>query len=196
MRRNRVVSRHVRRLWLAVAMTSAVLATLLQGPASVFAATNPVRSPVGHAAAPVKLPPSSGEPAPEQPKRLSVGEQPDLRTRFSSTRYNADHTFTTSTSVHPVNSRVPKGGWQPIDNTLVSSPEGEYACQNRANSFQAQFKSQLGNDYLRWVEDGQAVTMSLQGAGGTQATTRGSTIRYPGALAHVNATYNVLGDGL
>ena len=38
--------------------------------------------------------------------------------------------------------------------------------------------------------------MSLQGASAAQATTKGSTIRYPGALPHVNATYSVLGDGL
>src|SRR5262245_40199264 len=196
MRRNRAASRHVRRLWLAIAMVSVVLAALLQGPSSVFAMALPVRPPTGHTAAPVKLPPSSGEPAPEQPKKLSVGEQPDRRTRYSSTRYNADHTFTTTTSIHPVNYRVRNGGWQPIDNTLVSSGEKGYAYQNGANSFQAQFKSQLGDDYLRWVVDGQAVSMSLQGGSHAQATTKGSGIQYPGALAHVNASYNVVGEGL
>src|SRR5215469_7342157 len=148
MRRNRVVLRHVRRPWLAIVLVSAVLATLLQGPSSVFAATNPVRLPVRHGPAPVKLPPSSGEPATTQPKRPSVGEQPDRRTRFSSTRYNADHTFTTSTSLHPVNYRAANGVLQPIDSTLVSSSQSGYAYQNRANNFQAQFKSQLGDDYL------------------------------------------------
>src|SRR5215472_7033632 len=74
-------------LWLAMAAVGAVLAGLLQEPASVYAATNPVRPPASHTPAPVKLPPSSGEPAPKQPKKLLVGDQPDLRTRFSSTRY-------------------------------------------------------------------------------------------------------------
>src|SRR5215469_15829797 len=136
MRWNRVVSRHVRRPWLAIVLISAVLATLLQGPSSVFAATNPVRLPVRHGPAPVKLPPSSGEPAPKQPERLSVGEQPDRRSRYSSTRYNADHTFTTTISAHPANYQVRNGGWEPIDNALVSSREKGYAYQNGANSFQ------------------------------------------------------------
>jgi TGF-beta propeptide len=176
-------------------MVAAVLATVLQGPASAFAATNPVRLPAGHSTAPVKLPASSGEPASKQPRKLPVGEQPDLRTRFSSTRYNADHSFTTSTSIHPVNYRT-AGGWQPIDNTLGSTRQSGYAYQNRANSFQAQFKSQMGDAYLRWVVDGQAVSMSLEGASRAPASTKGSTIRYQGALPHVNATYSVLGDGL
>ena len=184
------------RLWLAAGMLSAILSTVLQASSSVFAITNPVRPPAGHATAPVKLPASSGEPASRQPKKLSVGEQPDLRTRYSSTRYNADHSFTTSTSVHPVNYRATNGGWQPVDSTLIASNQGGYAWQNRANSFQAQFKGQLGDDYLRWVVDGQAVSMSLQGGAPARASVKGSTIRYPGALPRVNATYSVLGDGL
>jgi hypothetical protein len=197
MRRNTPGSVKKRRLWLAVAMVSVVLATLLQWPSSVYAAANPVRPAASRSTAPVKLPLASGEPAPKQPKKLPAGEQPDLRTRFSSTRYNADHTFTTTTSVHPVNYRVANGGWQPIDNSLVASRQKGYAYQNGANSFQTQFKSQLGDDYLRWVVDGQAVSMSLQGASHSQASTKkGSSLQYPGALAHVNASYNVVGDGL
>jgi hypothetical protein len=197
MRRCRLLSVRVNRLLLAIITVCAALAAPLQGPASVFAATSPVRPPGGHVApAPVKLPPSSGEPVTRQPNRPSVGEQPDRRTRYSTTRYNADHSFTTSTSVHPVNYRMASGGWQPIDNTLVPSRTGGYAYQNGANSFQAQFESQLGDDYLRWLQDGQAVSMSLQGASHAQATVEGSSIRYPGALPHVNATYTVLGDGL
>src|SRR5215469_4949265 len=196
MRRNTSRSGRKKRLWLAVAALSAVLTALLQAPSSVYAATNPIRPPASHSAAPVKLPPASGEPAAKQPRKLPVGEQPDRRTRFSSTRFNADHTFTTTTSVHPVNYRVANGGWQPIDNSLGTSRQKGYAYQNGANSFQAQFKSQLGDDYLRWVVDGQPVSMSLQGASRAQGTTKGSSIQYPSALTHVNASYNVVGEGL
>jgi RHS repeat-associated protein len=179
-----------------MAAVGAVLAALLQGPASVYAATNPVRPPASHSPAPVKLPASSGEPAPMQPKRLQVGEQPSLRTQHSATRYNADHTLTTTTSIDPVNYRARNGSWQPIDNALVSGKQKGYAYQNGANSFQTLFKSQLGDDYLSLVVGGQVVTMTLQGSSKAQAATKGSTIRYPGALPSVDATYNVLGNGL
>lgn len=173
---------------------------LLQGPSPVFAAWAAAHPPAsqasGHNTVPVKLPASSGEPAAKQPKKLTVGEQPDRRTRYSSTRYNADHTFTTTTSIHPINYRVRNGGWEPIDNSLTSSKEKGYAYQNRANSWQTIFKDQLGDEYLRWMVDGQAVTMTLQGASKAKATTKGSTIGYQDALPHLDATYNVLGDGL
>jgi RHS repeat-associated protein len=184
------------RLWIAAATLAGILCTALQASSSVFAMANPVRPPAGPATAAVKLPPSSGEPASRQPRKRPVGEQPDLGTRFSSTRYNADHSFTTSTSVHPLNYRAANGAWQPIDNTLIASKQIGYAYQNGANSFQAQFKSQLGDDYLRWVVDGQAVSMSLKGASPARGSAKGSTIAYPGALSHVDATYSVLGDGL
>src|SRR5207302_11447676 len=109
MRRNGVASGNMKRLWLAIAVVGAVITSLLQAPASVYAATNPVRPATAQGPAPVKLPASSGEPAARQPKQPVVGEQPERRTRFSSTRYNADHTFTTTTSVHPLNYRSPGG---------------------------------------------------------------------------------------
>src|SRR5215831_14507690 len=87
-------------------------APVLQGPATAFAAwaaANPINPP-SRGPAPVKPPASSGEPAAKQPKKLTVGEQADRRTRFSSTRYNADHTFTTTTSIHPLNYKVRNGG--------------------------------------------------------------------------------------
>ena len=191
MRKNRAVSRHVRRLWLAIAMMSMVLAALLQGPSSVFAATVPVRPPAGHAAAPVKLPPSSGEPAAKQPPHLTVGEQPDRRTRTSTTRYNADHTFTTTVYDSPINYRDRLGHWQQIDSTLGSTSVKAYSYQNRANSFQAQFKQTLGDDYFRLVTDGQPVSLSLAGASHATASVKGASIEYANALPHVTARYNV-----
>src|SRR5215471_15034851 len=185
---------------LAVALAAGLQAgPFLEGPSSAFAASAAAHPP-GQAnlrtPAPVKLPPSSGEPAAKQPKKLSIGEQPERRTRYSSTRYDANHTFTTTTSTQPVNYRVRNGGWEPIDSTLVSTKEKGYAYQNRANSWQTLFKDQLGDEYLRWMVDGQSVSMTLQGASKAKATTRGSTIGYHDALPHMDATYNVLGDGL
>jgi RHS repeat-associated protein len=174
-------------------------APVLQGPATAFAAwaaANPINPP-SRGPAPVKLPASSGEPAAKQPKKLTVGEQADRRTRFSTTRYNADHTFTTTTSIHPLNYKVRNGGFAPIDNTLVTGKEKGYAFQDGANSFSTLFKDQLGDDYLRWMVDGQSVTLTLQGASkAAKAQTTGSTISYKGALAHVDANYTLLGDGL
>jgi len=92
MRRN-VGSGEKRRLWLSAAGACAVLVGLLQGPSSVYAAANPIRPPASHSTAAVKLPPSSGEPAPTQPKPVKIGERPDLRGRFSSTRLNQQCTI-------------------------------------------------------------------------------------------------------
>src|SRR5262249_44485067 len=160
--------------FLAVMLAGGLLAApLLQGPATAYGAwaaahlPPPSQSSRGKAA-PVKLPPLSGEPAATQPKKLTVGEQTDRRSRFSSTRYNADHTFTTTISSHPVNYRVRNGGWQPIDGALVSSNQKGYAYQNRANAFQTLFKDQLGDDYLGLMVDGQLVTLSLHGASKTK----------------------------
>jgi len=185
---------------LAAMLASGLLAApLLQGPSTAFgawAAAHPLTRASGRTTAPVKLPPSSGEPAATQPKKLTLGEQPDRRTRYSSTRYNADHTFTTTSSIHPLNYRVRNGGWEAIDNNLVSSKEKGYAFQDGANSFQTLFKDQLTDDYLRWMVDGESVTMTLQGASRAKATTKGSSIGYQDALPHVDANYNLLGDGL
>src|SRR5262252_10802044 len=151
---------------LAVMLAGGLLvAPLLQGPSTAFgawAASHPPPSQAsGPKTAPVKLPTSSGEPAAKQPKKLSMGEQPERRTRYSSTRYDANHTFTTTTSTHPLNYRVRNGGWEVIDSTLVSTKEKGYAYQNRANSWQTLFKDQLGDEYLRWMVDGQSVSMTL-----------------------------------
>jgi hypothetical protein len=196
MRRNTPRSGKKRRLWLAVAGVNAVVTALLQAPSSVYAATNPVRPPASHSAAPVKLPPVSGEPAAKQPKKLAVGEQPDRRTRFSSTRFNADHTLTTTASIEPINYRARDGGWRPIDNTLVPTRQKGYAYQNAANAYQALFKSQLGDDYFGLVIGGQMVTVTLEGSSRAQAVTKGATVGYPSALPHVDATYGVRGQRL
>jgi RHS repeat-associated protein len=199
--KGKAASAHLKRMLMAVGLAAGLLAApLLEGPSEAFAAWAAAHPLPGQAsgrnAAPVKLPASSGEPAAKQPKKLSVGEQADRRTRYSSTRYNADHTFTTTISGHPVNYRVRNGGWEAIDSTLVSTKEKGYTYQNRANSFQTLFKDQLGDDYLGLMIDGQMVTMTLQGASKTKATAKGSTVRYEGALPHVDATYNVLSEGL
>jgi len=192
---------HLRRMLLAAMLAGGLLAApLLQGPSTAFgawaAAHPPPSQASGPKSAPVKLPTSSGEPAATQPKKLTVGEQADRRTRYSTTRYNPDHTFTTTISSHPVNYRARNGGWEPIDSTLVSAKEKGYAYQNRANSWQTLFKDQLGDEYLRWMVDGQSVSMTLQGASKAKATTKGSTIGYQDALPHLDAAYNVLGDGM
>src|SRR5215472_13801922 len=194
-------SAHLRRMLLAVMLAGGLLAApLLEGPATAFGAWAAAHPAPGQTSprktAPVKLPTSSGEPAAKQPKKLTVAEQPDRRTRYSSTRYNADHTFTTMASIHPINYRVRNSGWEPIDNNLVSSKEKRYAFQDGANSFQTLFKDQLTDDFLRWMVDGESVTMTLQGASKARASTKGSSIGYQGALPHVDARYNLLGDGL
>ena len=194
--KGKAASAHLRRTLLAATLAGVVVGAQLPASSSGFAAPRPPTQAGARTTAPVKLPPSSGEPAAKQPKKLTVGEQPDRRTRHSSTRYNADHTFTTTISIHPVNYWVRNGGWEAIDSTLVSTKEKGYAYQNRANSWQTLFKDQLGDDYLRWMVDGQAVSMTLQGASRTKATTKGSTIGYQDALPHLDATYNVLGNGL
>ena len=56
--------------------------------------------------------------------------------------------------------------------------------------------STSGFDYLRWTVDGQSVTMTLGDASKAKATTKGSMIGYRDALPYLDATYNVLGDGL
>ena len=121
---------------------------------AAWAAAHPPPSQAsGNKTAPVKLPASSSEPAAKQLKKLSVGEQADRRTRYSSTRYNANHTFTTTSSIHPIHYRVHNGAWEPIDHNLVSSKEKGYAFQDGANSFQTLFRDHLTDDFLRWMVD-------------------------------------------
>jgi RHS repeat-associated protein len=141
-------------------------------------------------------PRQSSPPAPTQPKPLRVGEQPDRRTRTSVTRFNADHTFTTTAYAHSVNYREPRGEWRPIDSTLVPTQERGYAYENRANSFRTYFKQTLADDYLRLVVDGQTLNLSLSGRAAVGASVKGSSIQYAGALPGVTARYDVGPDSV
>jgi len=148
-------------------------------------------------AASIPAPPKqSSPPHATQPKPLKVGELPDRRTRTSVTHFNADHTFTTTAYGHSVNYREPHGGWQPIDSTLVSTKEKGYAYENHADSFRTYFKQTLGDDYVRLVLDGQALSFSLTGGAPVAAAVKGSSIQYAGALPHVTARYDVGPDSV
>src|SRR5215831_8306651 len=135
--------------------------------------------------------PINAFPRPATPPPLRVGEQADRRTGTSVTRFNADHTFTTTVYAAPVNYLDSHGRWQPIDSTLGPSTAKGYAYQNRANAFTVRFKDTLGPDHLQLVTGGAAVGVSLAGATRAAATVRGSSVEYPGALPHVNLRYDV-----
>jgi RHS repeat-associated protein len=198
MRRNGVVTSHVGRMWLAAMLVAAVVAAPLQGSASVFAATNPVRS-TGHpgpsTSAPVKLPPSSGEPAPNQPRGRSAGEQADLRTRFSSTVYNPDHTFTTTAFPHPVNYRDTSGKWQPI--ARPAGPASGYAWAGPSGSFKASLKDHLDGAYLRLdIPGADPVSLSLSNAATSRGKASGSQVVYPGVFSDTDLSYDLKPDAV
>jgi hypothetical protein len=167
-------------------VTAVVALALALGAAS----GGPLSAPVRTADAASSAPASKHAQAPAHPV-LQVGEQPRMRTRYSTTTYNADHTFSTRISGRPVNYRDRLGNWQPIDSTLGASQVPGYAYQNRANSFQALFKKTLADGYLRLVTDGQPISLTMVGASGAGATVSGSTIEYREALPHVWARYAV-----
>ena len=131
-----------------------------------------------------------------QPKPPPVGELADRRTPTSVTRYNADHTYTTTSYGGSVNYRQAQGGWAPIDSNLVPTGEKGYAYENRANRFRTYFKQTLGDDYLRLVLDGQALSFGLAGGSRAAASVRGSSIEYANALPGVTARYDVGPDSI
>ena len=75
--KGKAASAHLKRILLSVALAAGLLAgPFLQGPSSAFAASAAAHPAPGRAnlrtPAPVKLPPSSGEPAAKQPKKLLI----------------------------------------------------------------------------------------------------------------------------
>ncbi len=108
-------TRVARQLTLAVIV--AVLGAASGGPLSTTARTV-------DAASSTPAPRSSAaSPRPS----LKVGEQTQMRTRYSTTTYNADHTFSTRVSGHPITYRDKTGHWQLIDSTLTATSVRGYA---------------------------------------------------------------------
>ena len=126
---------------------------------------------------------------------LAVGSEiPSLRTADSKTFVGADGTRVARLYQGPVNYEDGSGAWQPIDNSLVSGPDG---FTNAANRFQVQLPGMLGFAPVRLSDGSQWVSFSLDGASGVGVSVpSGSSATYASALRGVDVTYAVTGSGL
>ena len=139
--------------------------------------------------------PAAETPDPAAPRARQVGEQADLRTAASRTKLNADGTFTAEIFSGHVNYLDAAGAWQPIDSSLVAD-SGDYAWRNAGNAFGARFKSELGEDAVRFEVAGAAFTLTLENANRKGGTVRANGLAYRGALPGVDLEYEVLPDGV
>src|SRR5712692_6770652 len=71
-------------------------------------------------------------------------ELPALRTRTSRTYATPQGNYQTQLFLGSIHYRDARGAWQPIDDTLVSSPVLGFAEQNAANSYQLLLPSDAG----------------------------------------------------
>jgi RHS repeat-associated protein len=131
---------------------------------------------------------SAGLAAPPAPR---VGELPERRTATSTTRRNADKSFTTTLYGEPVNFRAPDGSWQPIDATLHPINEGGYAWRSGANAFEARFKDAVETGFSEFRVAGRVFRITAEGAAPARARVDGSTVSYAGAFPGANLTYTV-----
>jgi len=99
------------------------------------------------------------------------------------------------TKVFPfaVNYRQAGGRLVPIDNTLVTNPDGSY--RNRANGFGVRLPAALGAAPVRFSSGGAWLSFSLQGARGRGQVAANSE-RFAGALPGVAVRYTVGNIGL
>lgn len=124
--------------------------------------------------------PAAGPAKPATPPRL--GELPERRTRTSTTRRNADGSFTTTVHSGPVNYRAANGSMQPIDTKLHPTDQDGYAWRSGANAFQARFKDALQSGFSELRVGGRVFRLTAEGAAASRARVDGSTVSYPGRL--------------
>ncbi len=120
-----------------------------------------------------------------------VGELPERSTATSTTRRNADGSYTTTISNGPVNYRASDGSMHAIDSSLYPIHDDGYGWRSGANVFQARLKSAAGGDLVELRMGGRVVRMSAAGANAVPASRDGTQVSYPGAFAGADLRYQV-----
>jgi hypothetical protein len=127
---------------------------------------------------------------------LSGGDRvDDLTTARSSTYIQADGSYRSVIATTPVNYLDRSGQWQPIDNTLVSSPGVAYAVENAANDYTVRIPTDASASPVRFVTNDGWLTFQLQGADGMPAVAA-SEATFTNVPAADSLTYQATGAGL
>jgi RHS repeat-associated protein len=114
-----------------------------------------------------------------------------MRTRNSDTFLTGKDYYKTVAYQDSINYGA-RGGWRPIDNSLVSSSTSGYAYENKANRYRVLFPSSLSAP-VRVELGGSWVQFALVGGGGS-ASSSGATATYSNVLPGVGASYRVDSD--
>lgn len=180
------------RLAVLVASTAVAAVTIAGNPAVASAAPPPPSLPTV-AAEPTNTPATAlpatvaGAPAPQ------AREVPGLRTERSRTVEIPGHGFRTTVSGAPVNYRDARGGWQPIDTTLVRDGA---SWRPKAAGWTAELPATLGAAPITVYSGGRWVSLAPAGAAAVTGTAKGSRITYADAFPGVSLVYDALPTGL
>lgn len=124
-----------------------------------------------------------------------AGDDPALRTRFSSATVSADGVTQRSVFEEPVNYKDDAGDWQPIDSTLVDSDRLGYAAQNAANSFDVLIPNDVDQKPVR-IEDGATWLTFTPAAAEGSPVVDGPGAAFDGPTSSTEFDYVVAPTGL
>ncbi len=127
---------------------------------------------------------------------VSPGELPGRSTATSTTRRNADGSYTTTVYGGPVNYRAPDGSMRSIDTSLYPVDAGGYGWRSGDNVFQARLKQVAGGDLVELRLGGRVVRMSAPGAARRAAVRDGAQVSYPGVFPGADLRYAVTATGV
>ena len=123
-------------------------------------------------------------------------ELPAKRTATSKTFRNDDGTLTTELYAEPIHFRGSDGGWHEIGSQLVPANVPGYALRNEGNSFEALFKDEPTDGFLRFSVRGEAFDFSLAEAGAARARATGRSLSYGGVFDGVDLQYEIVPEGV
>jgi RHS repeat-associated protein len=120
---------------------------------------------------------------------------PQPLTRNSRTVRHANGSYTTTIYPGSVNYRT-AAGWQPIDSSLVASPQAGFAWRNKANRFTTSFARYAGAGYLRVQVSGETFDFDANGAAGGPGVVSASHLDYASAYPAADLNYDVAADAV
>jgi hypothetical protein len=138
------------------------------------------------------------EPAPPKVTGFDADtsqEVPAERDRYGYNYENADGTWTGKYFTRPVNYQDARGGWQPIDPSLVDDGRGRWT--NRADSARVDFAGVAAGRDTAMVDlgAGRRFGFGVTGAEGTVGQVQGATVTYPGVRPGADLVLESLNGG-
>ena len=183
----RGVHEHRKRSVVAAIAALVLFTCLAQLQGSVLGASRPAAA---QSSGPAAHPVAKATPP------LKVGEQPNRRTRTSTTKYDGGNSFTTSLYQSPVNYKDAKGNWQPISDQLVADATAGYSYRNQANSFAARFGKTSDSHLMSFSTPSGTWTVQLNGAQKSPGRVNGNAVSYAGVVAGTDLKYAVGATGV